>query len=759
MNKPMNRKQFLEVLFDADHISTCGYSNASATKPKPVFPDLITDRGTKFSINPIIDNRDTENVVKAGLYSMLFEMDKTPDGELIPRDEQIRLFKASGLPYSTMMWSGTKSVHVIVRLNETIPQLAHKPLWEAIERVLTKHGCCIDPKTSLIPQISRMPESMRKDPIENDKGERIGWTEPSKQDLIDVRTRIDLKQIGEWLKANGESVKKPEPPKPSNWTVGSNESIEDTEKWQAAYNMYKKKNGEFDPNATTGNWSNLINFSTYCYKVDLSLDSAMQLTVNKFGHSFVGTGHQFEINQPFTKGYTWCEKNAVDKIKLTSKEEYRKEKTKELFDNLLPEVEDVIPNKPKIPYDNLITNWWIIGSDIYLRYANRELEKQTVQGFNARFPQKEVSYTMIPNKRSGFGYYPDYFGDNDIPLPGNRYNAFKKPNVVIEQGKWPMTEVLIRHIFGDQYELGLEYYWVKRHRPTRALPALCLVGDEDAGKTTIGDHQRMCFSNAHTLQIKHLEGSDSAFLFGNQDIIIEESNAGGSNRMSNASAILSDIKTMVTQCGGKISCKRLHKDVSQVDYFAKVLMFTNDKTPIKMTGEATRFWVRNIFKAVKHDEFLERLEAEVGHFLWYLDNEFKPSRQQSKERLWFTTNEYWTIEKDLAKKHSGSNQSKAIKDALTQWFDTNDEQVCFFDLKSLKDYIEAELDYDFSKGDLKEALLEELQWPLNKRLSRTDSLTEAKNGLRVARKMSYWAIDSSLKSHQETNGMEKLLEL
>ena len=200
MNKPMNRKQFLEVLFDADHISTCGYSNVSATKPKPVFPDLITDRGTKFSINPIIDNRDTENVVKAGLYSMLFEMDKTPDGELIPRDEQIRLFKASGLPYSTMMWSGTKSVHVIVRLNETIPQLAHKPLWEAIERVLTKHGCCIDPKTSLIPQISRMPESMRKDPIENDKGERIGWTEPSKQDLIDVRTRIDLKDLGEWLR-------------------------------------------------------------------------------------------------------------------------------------------------------------------------------------------------------------------------------------------------------------------------------------------------------------------------------------------------------------------------------------------------------------------------------------------------------------------------------------------------------------------------------------------------------------------------------
>jgi len=744
----MNRKQFLEVLFDADHISTCGKDDKGATYPKPVFPDLISDRGVKFSINPIKTWRDTQNVVEAGLYSMLFEMDQTPDGELIPRETQIELFNSSGLPYSTMTWSGTKSVHVIVRMEEPIPQPMFVPLWEAIERVLTNHGCCIDPKTALIPQISRMPESIREN--------------GNQQDLIAVRKRISRSEIGEWLKLNGESVKKPEPPKPSNWTDGSNESIEDTEKWEAAYNMYKKKHGEFNPSATTGNWSNLINFATYCYKVDLSIQTAMQLTVNKFGSHFVGTGHEFDINKPFEKSYTWCQKNAIDKIKLTSKEEYRAEKRDELFGNLLEGVEDASGekplNRPKIPYDSIITNWWIIGSDIYLRYPDRQLEKQTVQGFNARFPQKEISYTMIPNVRSGMGYYPDYFGDNDLPLSGNKYNLFKKPNVKLERGEWPMTRVLLNHIFGDQYEKGLEYYWVKRHRPKQALPALCLIGNEDAGKTTIGDHQRMCFGNAHTLQIKHLEGSDSAFLFGNQDIIIEESNAGGSNKMSNADAILSDIKTMVTQCGGKISCKRLHKDVSLVDYYAKVLMFTNDKTPIKMTGEATRFWVLNIGNTKKHDDFVERLELEVGHFLWYLDNEYKPSRKTSKERLWFHPDEYWTIAKDLAKKHSGSNQAKAIKDALTQWFSDNDEEVCYFDQKSIKDYIESESDYQFTKGDIKEALLDELGWPLNKRLSRTDSLSVATNGLRAARKMSYWAIDSNLRPYQETNGMEKLLE-
>jgi len=308
----MNRKQFLEVLFDAEHISACGRDNKGATYPKPVFPDLIADKGVKFSINPIINWRDTKNVLEAGLYSMLFEMDQTPDGQLIPREEQIRLFKSSGLPFSTMMWSGTKSVHVIVRMAERIPKDMFVPLWLAIERVLTKHGCSIDTATMKIPQISRMPESIR------DNGNR--------QDLIEVRHRISRSEIGLWLKQNGERVEKPKPPKPSNWTDGSNESIEDKEKWHAAYNMYKKKWGEFNPTATTGNWSNLINFSTYCYKVDLSMQSAMQLTVTNFGHHFVGTGHEFEIDAPFLKGYTWCEKNAIDKIKLKTKVQYKKER-------------------------------------------------------------------------------------------------------------------------------------------------------------------------------------------------------------------------------------------------------------------------------------------------------------------------------------------------------------------------------------------------------------------------------------------------
>ena len=284
----MNRKQFLEVLFDADDISTCGKDDKGATYPKPVFPDLIADRGLKFSINPIIKWRNEENVLEAGLHSMLFEMDRDDNKQIISRDEQVRLFKSSGLPYSTMMWSGSKSVHVIVRLNETIPKAAFNPLWEAIERVLTKHGCFIDPATKKIPQISRMPNSIREN--------------GNRQDLIDVRTRIDLKDLGEWLKQNDEKVIKPQPIKPF---VPIKSDKSNLDKWRIARNWTENKHGIYSSTWTTGGWMWLVNFGINLRKLECSLDQGISMSQIEWGQ-WVETGlGKRDITDPITKGWSW----------------------------------------------------------------------------------------------------------------------------------------------------------------------------------------------------------------------------------------------------------------------------------------------------------------------------------------------------------------------------------------------------------------------------------------------------------------------
>jgi hypothetical protein len=302
----MNRKQFLEVLFDADHFSTCGNSDAGATSPpKPVFPDLITDPGCKFSINPIIDNRDTPNVLKAGLYSMLFEMDKDSNGQVIPRDTQISLFQSSGLPYSTMMWSGTKSVHVIVRMERPIPELWFKPLWEAIAKVLTAKGCSLDPATKKIPQISRMPDSIRRDRIKDETGQTIGWTEGVRQNLIDVRKRVSAQELFQWLKENGETVKKPLPPKPF---VPIKTDKSNLDKFRIARKWSEKK-AIYSPMWTTGGHMWLFGLGVNLRKLECDLDQAVQFAKIEWGETCeTGMGPE-DITIPITKGWYWLEKN------------------------------------------------------------------------------------------------------------------------------------------------------------------------------------------------------------------------------------------------------------------------------------------------------------------------------------------------------------------------------------------------------------------------------------------------------------------
>jgi len=301
----MSRKEFLEVLFDIDHISTCGTNDAGATKPaKRVFPNLVLDRGVKFSINPIISNRDTKNVLEAGLYSMLFEMDKDSHGNLIPRATQIDLFNSSDLPYSTMMWSGTKSVHVIVRMDRPIPELLFKPLWSAISRVLTKWGCSLDPATEKIPQISRMPESIRRVDIKDEAGNIIGHKKV-KQDLIEVRQRVSLKELGQWLKKNGETVHKPKPTKPY---VPIKTDKSNLDKFKIAKSWSEKKHGPYLPSWSTGGWVWFVNFGVNLRKLDCDLNQAIQFAHIEWGLMCeTGLGKR-DIMEPITKGWTWLDK-------------------------------------------------------------------------------------------------------------------------------------------------------------------------------------------------------------------------------------------------------------------------------------------------------------------------------------------------------------------------------------------------------------------------------------------------------------------
>jgi hypothetical protein len=683
-------------------------------------------------IHPTLDNNPTdsekhsrnkpritqENVTSIRNFAIEFD-------ECTVQEQGERL-KLSKLPYSAIIYSGGKSLHTPIALEDPISKDEFEAKYECIKRILLKFDLKLDTQCKNINRLTRAPNEI------NTKTEK-------KQTLVVVNGRIKNSELDAWLEANGEDwtlIKKYQPV-----TVtysGEGDGTEETRYKDALSRMSEYGIDSRQP------W--FYQLACRCLENGLSADYIKHKLSIEFS-SYDEPGRRDAAVDNASK-YAKITPRTINEPKVIT------DTTPEIDLSFLDDVE-VKRERISVPYENNINHYAWIGSDIYLIYPDGKMEKYNIGGFKARFPSKEITVSMIPRKFAGFGYKPDYF--NDGPIENNKYNQFKLPSCQIEKGEWPMTKILLKHIFGDQFELGLEYYWVKRHRPTQPLPALCLLGDEDAGKSTIGNHQQMCFANSKKINSSALERDENSYVKDCQDIIVEESSSRGVSRNSNPQAIVDKIKDMVTSTGGTIPCKILYENANEVNYYGKVMLFTNDITPLKMDGEATRFWVRKIAKPEKHVDFLRKLEDEVGHFLWYLDNEFKPSRYYSKERLWFNPAEYWTIEKETAKDASSSPRYRKIKDIFIEWFDDNeDEEFCYFDTKSLQ-YALKSHEETMSTYEIKDCLIKDFRLgePQPRKVI-TDSLTmKIGQSPRQTRKMSYWKIDKNLKLVGEMEDLEK----
>lgn len=64
------------------------------------------------------------------------------------------------------------------------------------------------------------------------------------------------------------------------------------------------------------------------------------------------------------------------------------------------------------------------------------------------------------------------------PVVGTFLNRYSPISHIPMPGEWPTIEALVRHIFGSQYELGLDYLQLLYTNPLQKLPILLLVSEE-----------------------------------------------------------------------------------------------------------------------------------------------------------------------------------------------------------------------------------------------------------------------------------------
>lgn len=172
--------KFLQTLFNT-HENTCfSQTSKGITIAHSLIPHISN---AFFSINPMdpTKTRADSSVVK--YRNILIEMDK------VPLEKQDQHITEIDLPYSTAVFSGSKSIHFIISLQEP---LADEQIYRSmVKRVYKAVGEDLVDKSCINPsRFSRLPGHIRLDTGKEQK-------------LLVVKERVSNTELESWLQRRG----------------------------------------------------------------------------------------------------------------------------------------------------------------------------------------------------------------------------------------------------------------------------------------------------------------------------------------------------------------------------------------------------------------------------------------------------------------------------------------------------------------------------------------------------------------------------
>ena len=177
----MTPDDFLMCLFEYNNEHTCFSATPKGTAITNV--NCWSTQTAFFSINPMNSTKTRCDAAVVKYRSILIEMDK------MVLDLQDQYISEIGLPYSTAVFSGKKSIHYIISLEEPIQD---EQLYRALVRRIYRAvgDDYVDHSCKNPSRFSRFPGHLRSD------------TE-QEQRLLTVRTRVSMATLESWLQKRG----------------------------------------------------------------------------------------------------------------------------------------------------------------------------------------------------------------------------------------------------------------------------------------------------------------------------------------------------------------------------------------------------------------------------------------------------------------------------------------------------------------------------------------------------------------------------
>lgn len=210
----------------------------------------------------------------------------------------------------------------------------------------------------------------------------------------------------------------------------------------------------------------------------------------------------------------------------------------------------------------------------------------------------------------------------------NCYNKYAPFTHEPEQGDWSTTEYFLKHIFGEQYEYGLDYIQILYQYPTQVLPILCLVSKENkTGKTSFIDFLKLIFGE-NACKVGNAELSNEFNAFTATRLIV-----GVDETFFEKKITIEKIKMLSTS--NRIAMQRKGVDHEEMWHFAKyILVSNNEDNFIYASDDDVRYWVRKVPTIKKEiPDILATLHLEIPAFIYFLSN--RKISTPKTGRAWF----------------------------------------------------------------------------------------------------------------------------
>lgn len=271
--------------------------------------------------------------------------------------------------------------------------------------------------------------------------------------------------------------------------------------------------------------------------------------------------------------------------------------------------------------------YFIIGTRLDARgYNIPDLQPWKYSQLKRDFSNNPNDLALIP-RYFGMTCYPSHLEYHESV--GYYYNTYCRLGWAPTEGYWPNIEIMLRHIFGEQFEYGLDYLELLYMHPTQKLPILVLVSKErNTGKTTFLNFLKLIFGpNMAFVTNDTMRSKFNSERAGKLIIACDETFLNKKEDSERLKALSTAEQTYIEFKG---------KDRYEIDNFSKIILCSNNVTaPVYIDFDETRYWVREVPVLSKDiPNFLRAMEKEIPAFLYSLIHRTLHV-QAEKSRMWF----------------------------------------------------------------------------------------------------------------------------